>query len=469
MSIEIVKGGFKVVRTITTLLMLIQASHTSSSQSKQEKVRKLMEAYHQTGQFSGVVLVADSGKVIFEEAYGFADYYDSTLLNTDNRFRISSMTKQFTAMLILQLAEEDKLDLDSNISSYLGYYDPGIGSQVKLHHLLSHQSGIPSISGYPNFRRDSIRIPLPLEFLISHWCMGELKFTPGSETEYSNSNYMILGAILEKIEGKPYADILHKRILDPLEMKSSGLVPDSARVQGMPEGFVFQESRPDLESQVAYSNLHAAGQIYSTAGDLYSWDRALSQNLLLDQPWQAKMFTPYLNNFGYGWKVYRRKYEGQEDSCTTSYHAGGFEGFSSFIQRFHEREMVMILLSNTNRERKKMGVITDDIIKIVFHLPYELPVKRKAIDYSTEETERITGKYYNKNGDTISIENLEQGLIYISERGRRSWIYRESPNRYFFGKENRWVLDFSLQSGMMELGLNLFNEVKYFKKADPHE
>lgn len=436
---------------------------SGTAQSSSQKIDQLMQAYHDIGQYNGVVLVADSGKIIYHKALGYGNLADSVPLSIDQKFRISSMTKQFTAMLIMQLVEKDKLHLTDKISDHLPYYRKETGQQVSIHHLLSHQSGIPNISSYRGFRTDSIKIPLPLEFLITNWCMGDLQFTSGIASQYSNSNYMILGAIIEHITGLPYGTVLQQKILDPIGMSNTGLVPDSIYVENMLIGYVLTDSSFVEEEPIAYSNLHAAGQMYSTTYDMFLWDRALATNKLLSKELQDNIFTDHRDGHGYGWKVYRRLYEGQTDSCTTSYHAGGFEGFSSFIQRFHERDMVMIFMANTNQERKRTGTISDDIIYILFGLPYELPLQKTAIEISEEDFKKYAGVYITDTGKERSIQFKDQRFIYKS--GRREYrLYPESKNTFFFSTDNRSTVSFAAKDNAMIMTVHTSQKDIVYKK-----
>lgn len=431
------------MKRLISLALLQSLAVLSYGQTGAEKIDDLMQAYYHTGNYQGVVLVADSGSIIYQNAFGFTDYVDSIPNSIDNKFRISSMTKQFTAMLTMQLVQDGKLKLTDKITDHLSYYRKETGDKITIHHLLCHQSGIPSISAHPNFRKDSIRIPLSVPFLIKRWCMDDLLFKPGTESRYSNSNYNILGAIIEEVTGKTYETVLREKILEPAGMKNSGLVPDTGIVPGLPTGYLFKDSNYVQETTIAYSNLHAAGQMYSTVFDMYLWDRALANHTLLEKKWQDLIFTPNHNGHGYGWKVYRRKYEGQTDSCTTSYHAGGFEGFYSFIQRFHERNMVMIFMNNTNTGRRKTGAISDDIINILFGLPYELPVQREPFPMSFTTFENFVGTYSGNNDTKVEILAHEDLFIYANRRGRKYQIFAEGPSTFFFGKDHRWTIKFT--------------------------
>lgn len=433
------------------LVVLMFSNLWVHAQSTVDKIEALMEAYYETGQFTGVVLVADHGEVIYQQAFGYADYQDSISNAVGGKFRISSMTKQFTAMLIVQLAQEGKLDLSDRVTDHLDYYRKETGDRVTIHHLLCHESGIPNISSDPSFRQDAIRFPHEVSFLVKEWCMGDLEFEPGSKSKYCNSNYYLLGAIIEAVTGQSYEAVLKEKILQPTGMLNTGLVPDESKVDGVPTGYLWVDSTFVAEQPIAYSNLYAAGQMYSTAHDLYLWDRAIANHILLEPEWTEKVFTPYHGDHGYGWKVYQRLYEGQTDSCTTSYHAGGFEGFNSFIQRFHERDMVMIFLSNSNLGRRSTGRISDDIIYILFGLPYQLPVNKKAIQMTEMEFSPFIGTYSDSNGKDRKVSMSEGRFYYTNDKGKMYRILPEAESTFFFEVEHRSTIHFSSDGQTMTI------------------
>jgi CubicO group peptidase (beta-lactamase class C family) len=192
------------------------------AQDKVSKIDALIKVYNDYGQFNGSVLVAESGKVIFKKGYGLANREWNIPNNPDTKFRLGSVTKQFTSMLILQLVELEKIDLQGKLSDYLPYYRKDTGDLVTIHHLLTHSSGIPSYTSIPNFFEDISRDPYPVEEFVKKYCSGDLQFEPGSRYVYNNSGYFLLGAIIEEITGKTYDEVLKEKIFLPLGMENSG-------------------------------------------------------------------------------------------------------------------------------------------------------------------------------------------------------------------------------------------------------
>ena len=186
-----------------------------AAEDKAAAIELLLKRHHEVGAFNGAALVAENGKVIFKKGFGLADFEWKVPNAPDTKFRLGSITKQFTATLILQLVEEGKLSLDTTLAKALPYYRQDTGARVTIHHLLSHTSGIPSYTGLPNFFKDVSRNPYEVKDFVLKYCSGDLEFDPGTTFRYNNSGYFLLGAIVEQLTGKAYAQVLKERISTP--------------------------------------------------------------------------------------------------------------------------------------------------------------------------------------------------------------------------------------------------------------
>jgi CubicO group peptidase (beta-lactamase class C family) len=204
---------------------------------------------------------------------------------------LGSITKQFTAALILQLVEEGKLKLDGKISDYLPRYRKDIGQGVIIHHLLTHTSGIPSYTGRPDFMKETSRDPFGVEEFVEKYCSDDLEFEPGSRFRYNNSGYFLLGAIMEKLTGRPYEQALRERILDPLEMKNTGYDHPQTILEKRAAGYERTldgwRNAPYLDMSIPY----AAGSLYSTVEDLFLRDQGLYWVPVLSDSSRQRMFT----------------------------------------------------------------------------------------------------------------------------------------------------------------------------------
>jgi CubicO group peptidase (beta-lactamase class C family) len=340
-------------RVVHTLLLAgVLAASSATAASRQEGLDALLTRYHALRQFNGTVLVADDKGVVHQQAYGSANFEWQVPHTVDTRFRIGSITKQFTAVVVLQLVAEGKLKLDEKLVTYLPDYRKDTGSRVTLHHLLNHTSGIPSYTGLPGFMQNDSRDRFTVGDFVKKFASGDLEFEPGSKFRYNNSGYFLLGAVIEKVTGKPYAQVVQERIFDTLGMKHSGydtaapLIPRRASGYTLrPQGYV---NAPYLDMSIPY----AAGSLYSTVYDLYLWDRALYGNALLPAALKQKMFAPGLEGYGYGWFIKPLTLADGKTQVGTVSHGGGINGFNTLLVRVPERKQVVVLLDNTSRGDK---------------------------------------------------------------------------------------------------------------------
>ncbi len=345
-------------------------------QSKVEKIDHLVQSYHDLRQFSGTVLVAEAGEIIYRKGFGMANLEWGIPNRPDTKFRLGSITKQFTAMLILQLVAENKIDLEGKLSDYLPYYRQDTGSQVTVHHLLTHTSGIPSYTGLPNFMEELSRDPCDVDDFVRTYCSGDLEFEPGSKFVYNNSGYFLLGAIIEKITGKTYAEVLRERIFQPLGMKDSGYDRHdtiiSKRATGYETDLDGYTNSPYLDMSLPY----AAGSLYSTVEDLFTWDQALYTDRLLEDDLKQLYFKPHVPAMGaryaYGWVIAGKKLPKSDIKLTSIAHGGGINGFNTLIERLVDDRHLIVLLNNT--PGASLAAMSEAITRILYGLPHSLPI-----------------------------------------------------------------------------------------------
>ncbi len=347
-----------------------------SAQDKAAEIDKLMMRYHTYGQFNGTVLVAESGKVIFKKGYGLANMEWNIPNEPGTKFRLGSITKQFTSMLIMQLVQEGKVNLDGKMTDYLPDYRKDTGDQVTIHHLLTHTSGIPSYTNSPVFFKEVSRDPYTVDEFIKKFCSGDLEFEPGSRFSYNNSGYFLLGAVIENVTGKTYEKVLKERILDPLGMKNTGYDHHdqiiAKRAGGYEKTFHGYVNAAYLDMSLPY----AAGSLYSTVEDLYLWDQTLYTNDLLSERLKSIMFKPYLNNYAYGWNIRKIPFSEAGDSLLVVSHGGGINGFNTRISRLVDDKHLIVLLNNTGGTN--LGSMSLGIVNILYGKPYDMPEKSIA-------------------------------------------------------------------------------------------
>ena len=292
--------------------------------------------------FMGAVLVAKDGTVLLEKGVGMANVEWDIPNTPETKFRLGSITKQFTATAVLQLVEKGLLSLDDPVKRYVPEA-PETWNAITIHHLLNHTSGIPSYTDLPAFATPAFRrTPLkPLEIaMLSN--DKPLLFQPGEGYRYNNTGYVLLGHIIESVSGMKYDEYLEKNIFGPLEMNESGYDWTRPVLKKRADGYGYNRDRKRYTNAdfLDMSLPHAAGSLYSTVGDLYKWHRGLLAGNLLSKESHEKMFEPGRNNYAYGWAVEEadgRKWLG---------HGGGIFGFSTMILRAWDGDAVVIVLSN---------------------------------------------------------------------------------------------------------------------------
>ena len=364
------------------LLFQIGISSVTYAQSKVEKIDELLSRYTEYKQFNGSVLVAENGKVIYKKGHGLANMEWDIPNQADTKHRLGSITKQFTSMLILQLAEQDKLKLDVPISTYLPAYPKPAGEQITLHHLMTHSAGIPNYTSFPNFFAENSRDPYTPEEFMAFFADKALEFKPGERFSYSNSGYFLLGVIIEKVTGKSYEQVLQENIFTPLKMVNTGYDHHDVILEKRAAGYEKAGNSFVNADYLDMSIPYAAGSLYSTAEDLYLWDRALYGNQLLSKKYMDLFFTPHIKSgnghYAYGWSVDKVSIDPEMDSMLIISHGGGINGFNTLITRAIKDQHLIVLLNNTGGTA--LQEITVGIGSILYDKPYEFPKKSVAYE-----------------------------------------------------------------------------------------
>ena len=317
--------------------------------------------------FTGTILIASKGKPILSKGYGFANIEWQIPNAPDTKFRIGSITKQFTSMVVMLLREQGKLKLEDSVCVYVTPC-PEAWKPVTIHHLLTHTSGIPSYTALPEWRK-VMMMPKTIDEMLGFFRELPLQWVPGEKYAYNNSGYFVLGVVIEKVTGKKYEEALREMVLAPLALDDTGydwtatIIPKRASGYGG-AGAALTNAAP-LDMQQPY----AAGSLYSTVGDLLKWDQALYTEKLLPAAAKEKMWTPFLQNYAYGWNVRAAS------PATFGYqvigHSGGINGFSAMIIRLPEVNVTVIVLSNNGTS--PASAVANQLLAVYFGQPYKLP------------------------------------------------------------------------------------------------
>jgi CubicO group peptidase (beta-lactamase class C family) len=310
------------------------------------KIDSWLKQETQAGRFSGVVLIAKGGETVYERGFGFADR-EARILNTvDTPHNLCSMGKMLTAATAMLLVEKEQLDLHAPIARYLPDFPRPAADRITLHHLLSHTSGLGNHMARPGFDREAPSLTT-IEWLYRHVREETLQFEPGARFSYSNSGFIVIGRIIERVTGRAYAEVVQRRVLKPLQMTHTqfyltGERPASAARGYLPEGRGGFAREPGVVPQPA-----SDGGMHSTVGDLLRFDRALHGPGLLSERSRRLMMTPNLNGYGYGLSI---KPPDEHVSRRTSVgHTGGLADRSAVLRRFVDDEVTVIVLSNLSR------------------------------------------------------------------------------------------------------------------------
>jgi CubicO group peptidase (beta-lactamase class C family) len=358
----------------SALILIFSFLFSLHAQDKSRKIDELVSKYHEYGQFSGAVLVSEGGNVIYKKGIGYANAEWRIPNAPDVKYRLGSITKQFTSMLIMQLVEKGKINLDGKLSEYLPYYRKDVGDKVTIHQLLTHTSGIPDYTDLPDFMRDEIRNPLSAKELIEKFCSGDPEFEPGTQWKYDNSGYVILGAVIEEVTGNPYETVLKENIIDQLEMYSTGYDHSEEIIEKRASGYHKAGSEIVNSPYIDMSLPFAAGALYSTVEDMYKWDQALYTDKLVSSQSKDKIFTPYMNNYGYGWGIREQEFGGVKKKVIS--HSGGIFGFNTIILRYVVDKNLIVLFCNVLPG--ELNGLSKGIANILYDQPFEMPKKSLA-------------------------------------------------------------------------------------------
>lgn len=409
------------------------------------KAAKYMQERVRVTGFSGAVLVARAGEPVFRQSYGLANH-EFSIPNTPNtKFRVASVSKQFTSAAILLLEQRGRVKLTDPVSKYLTDW-PKAWDEVTLHHLLSHTAGLPRITTQALLDVSALSrsTPSPFRGVRDLFKPGEelqpLDFKPGEKWDYSNVGYIVLGMIVEKASGKSYCNFVSQEMFRPLGMTNTRCEDPGIILKQRASGYTRINEILTNASYVDMRFANGDGSIYSTLDDLLLWDRALDSNRLLDAKARDRLFTPVRNEYAYGWWVQTRF------NHKVEWHGGNVSGFVSQIARYPGEKLFIAVLSNiwSGPDRSQVRAIANELSAIAFAESYELPRKHKETKIDPTTYDAYIGKY-SKEGqpsDTFAIVRDGSRLMIQIPPGVTVFeIFPESQVQ-FFAKFGEYYLTF---------------------------
>ena len=364
------------------------ADTTAKMPSLKRLVDALFENTFKTNGPGAAVLVARDGKILFEKGYGLADLEHHLPVTAETKFRIGSISKQFTAAAILKLQEQGKLSVEDKLSKY--YPDYPRGGEVTLRHLLTHTSGIHSYTDKPGFM-DSVTKPVKPDALVKSFENDPFDFAPGAKWSYCNSGFFLLGCIVEKVSGESYEKFLRKTFFEPLGMRNTGVHHSDSELKNVALGY---DGGPKRAVNWDMSWAGGAGALYSTVGDLFRWNEAIFRGKVLTTATLEAAFKPVKTaasqrdnpdaGYGYGWAI--GKFRGASEIS----HGGGLNGFTSFLLRLPGKNFTVAVLANgaPNAAPQALAHVATELC-----LGAELDPRPRAVLVSTSALEPLVGRY----------------------------------------------------------------------------
>lgn len=403
-----------------TLFLAFALSFTITSYCQgnhSQKLDTLFKFYQKQNLFNGSVLVSQKGKILLEKGYGLKNAQSQTINDANSIFQIYSVTKTFTSTVILKLVELKKLSLTDKLSKF--YPDFPKGDSITIEHLLTHASGIYDGDNMPVQNETS---------LVTFLKTKPLDFLPGTQWNYSNSGYRLLGYIIEKVVGISYEKAVKKYIFNPLQMTHSGFDFKYLLNKDKTTGYeIFSEKMKKPAIVYEPPGPFAAGGIYSTIKDLYKYYKGLSTYKLLSKQTLDKAYTPFKNNYGYGWIILP-----VFDKLTIG-HSGAAAGFRSNFIQIPTDDVCIVLLSNTENELDK---ITSNVEKVLYNKPFKIPV---VINISKEQLKLYRGTYEINNSLVIYVYVENSKLIVQPSKQPKNILYPEKQNLFYVEELNSYI------------------------------
>jgi CubicO group peptidase (beta-lactamase class C family) len=437
------------------IILLLLPLSIAAQKDYPSLLRQFMSGQHQYFHFNGNVLVAKDGKVLYQQALGYADLSANRMLNDSSVFELASLSKQFTAMSIMICKEKGLLSYNDNIKKFLSQlpYD-----NITIRNLLTHTSGLPSYESQFEKRWDHKKIAYNKDVVEM---LGQAKdtlfFKPGSKWQYSNTGYALLASIIEKVSGMPYNDFLYKNIFRPLGMNHTFVYNSRRSTYKFPAnyalGYVYSDSLkrytlPDslLKFDFVYylDGIVGDGCVNSTTGDLFKWDRALYSNNLVSTASLNEMLSPLVpiragdtsTYYGYGVMVMPHTEAGKTIS-----HTGGWPGYATMINRHTDKNETIIILSNSE---SNVGLMNAAIESILAGEDLIMPYEHREVKIDPAILPRYAGKY--SAGLTLEFI-VKDGKLYRHRNGTTDIELKpESSTKFFYGDGTDRQIEFEIDT-----------------------
>ncbi|MGD2089270.1 MAG: serine hydrolase [Candidatus Aminicenantes bacterium] len=392
-----------------------------------KKINLFLEKTYPANEPGASVLAVKDGKIILRRGYGMANLELGIPIKPEMVFRIGSITKQFTSVAIMKLAEEGKLSVTDDITKYLEDY-PTHGHKITIHHLLNHTSGIKNYTNIkdllPLMRKD-----MKPDELIDLFKNQPMDFAPGERFLYSNSGYVLLGAIIEKVSGKSYETYIDENIFKPLGMSNSYYGSNKRIIPLRASGYKKEKKEIRNADYLSMTLPHAAGALLSTVDDLHRWYRALEAGKVLSQKSLEQMYTPAklnngkAHNYGYGWGL------GTLFGEKTIEHGGGINGFTTYALRVPEKKVFVTVLTNCPWRQATASYVSKWIAAVLCGKQLK---EKKAVTLDTKILDAIVGVYKISEDEVRTVTREGNQLYTQRTRSPKLAVFAESETEFFY-------------------------------------
>ena len=405
----------------------------------------------------GMVAVARDHRIIFQHGYGYANLEAKTPFTPDTRFRIGSLTKQFTAAAILLLQQEGRLKTSDPLSRFYPH-PPAAWSKVTLRNLLTHTSGIPDVD-FGLVAKNALHTP---EDLMTGIPEKPLEFQPGTKAKYANINFMLLGRVVEQASGEPYCRFLQERIFTPLQLTETGCDTNSNDAPQRALGYRPSAHGPVLVEAYALSTLIGAGNLDSSVDDLIRWTEALHSGKVLSPASLSEMTTAFLDGYAYGLEI-----DSQYGDLDIS-HNGTVDGFFSCLDYIPQTKTTVVVLSNLvgegNHATPGTLALDTELVRLSMNDDAILPSEGGEANVPEKILRAYSGRYRSTDPEhpQILVVNYADGHLYIQNEGAKNEparMHAETPSKFYLTSQeveltfdpgtagSLQIFDFSATSG----------------------
>jgi len=419
------------------------ALRASAGEQDTARMEQVIQSHVSAGTFMGTVLVARDGAVVLDKAYGMANLELEVPNTTATKFRLGSITKQFTAASILLLEERGKLKIDDKVKAYLPDA-PMAWDRITVFNLLTHTAGIPNFTSFADY--GTIKLSArTAEASVAAVRDKTLDFGPGEKMSYSNSGYLVLGAIIEKVSGQSYEKFVADNIFTPLGMNDSGYDSNTALIKRRASGYIRTPAGYVNAGYIHMSIPHAAGALYSTTGDLLKWEQALFAGKVVSKASLDRMITPFKNDYALGLT------SALDKGRRVIAHGGGIDGFNTYLAYYPETRTVIVALSNVNGTAP--GAIAAQLGAVMHGDMVTLSSERKEITLPAATLSKYVGAYELAPGTTMTVTiEGERLMAQLTGQGKLP-IFPQSETLFFLKAVDAQI-EFAADAGSLVLHQN---------------